>query len=274
MTSVPVFMYHSVADDPPPWIAPYTVSPGAFVEQLDRLSDSGRTVIPLSQLVDAMCDGAPLPPGPAVLTFDDGYADFHHTVFPELARRGLPATLYVTTGAVNGESSLPPADMLTWGQIRTLDASGVEIGGHSRTHPQLDTLPRRMLSDEIDGCRRTLEDVLGHTVRTYAYPSSYSDGRVRQSVRAAGWTSACAGANAFSSPHDDPFRIARLTVLADTGSEVFQGWVDGRGARRAPFHERPRTTAWRLYRRVRARLGSPVGGPPSAPSRSRDGQGQ
>lgn len=271
MAPVPVFLYHAVSDDPPSWIAPFTVTPAAFAEQLTRLVDSGRVVIPLSRLVDAILHGAaPLPPRPAVLTFDDGFADFADTVFPELVGRGLPAVLYITTGAVRTpgaaqESLLPPSDMLTWNQIRSLDEAGVEIGGHSRTHPQLDALPRQMLSDEIDGCRRTLEDELGHAVHSYAYPHGYSDQRVRRCVREAGWTSACAVANAFSCAHDDPLRIARLTVRADTPPEVFQDWLDGRGARRAPFHELPQTTAWRLYRRTRGRLGSPVGGPPSSP---------
>ncbi|OUD01580.1 polysaccharide deacetylase family protein [Streptomyces swartbergensis] len=276
MTPVPVFVYHAVADDPPGWIAPFTVGPRVFAEQLDRLAAGGRTVIPLAQLVDALCNGGGLPPRPAVLTFDDGFADFWRAVVPELTKRDLPATLYITTGAVRtsgtgtGDSLLPPADMLTWRQIRTLDDAGVEIGGHSRTHPQLDTLPLRGLTDEIDGCRRTLEDELGHKVRTYAYPHGYSDSRVRRNVREAGWSSACAVGNAFSSPNDNPFRIARLTVRADTPLDVFQDWVGGRGARTAPFHERPQTTAWRLYRRARSRLGSPVGGLSSAPSRSHE----
>ncbi|MGW5133806.1 polysaccharide deacetylase family protein [Streptomyces sp. NPDC004135] len=269
MTAVPVFMYHAVTDDPPAWIAPFTVRPGVFAEQLDRLASGGRTVISMARLVDAMRYGASLPPRPAVLTFDDGFADFWDSVLPELARRNLPATLYITTEAVRtsggegGETVLPPADMLTWWQIRTLEEWGVEIGGHSRTHPQLDTLPADRLRDEIHGCRRQLENALGHSVHAFAYPHGYSDRRVRQCVREAGWTSACAVANAFSSLCADPFRIARLTVRADTGPDVFEEWVDGKGARTAPFPEQPQTTVWRLYRRLRARMGSPVGGPPT-----------
>ncbi|MFF8673324.1 polysaccharide deacetylase family protein [Streptomyces sp. NPDC015242] len=274
MTSVPVFLYHAVTDNPPAWIAPFTVRPARFAAQLDRLTAAGRTVIPLAELVAAMRHGTSLPSRPAVLTFDDGFADFWRSVYPQLATRGFPATLYITTGAVRtpggsaGESLLPPADMLSWRQIRTLDVAGVEIGGHSRTHPQLDTFPRRKLVDEIVGCRETLENELGHRVSTFAYPHGYSDARVRRDVHAAGWGSACEVGNAFSSPRDNPFRISRLTVRADTPIGVFQDWVDGRGARTAPFRERPRTRAWRLYRRARSRLGTPVGGPPSEPRRS------
>lgn len=196
-----------------------------------------------------------------MLTFDDGFADFYWTVAPSLSAREWPATLFVTTGAVHppgGEpegSLLPPAPMLTWRQIATLDALGVEIGGHSRTHPELDTLAGRRLCDEIGGCKRQLEDVLGHPVSAFAYPHGYSSVAVRRKVQKAGWSSACAGGNALSSPVDDPLRISRLVVAADISSERFQGWLEGRGVPVAPLPERLRARGWRYYRRLRAELG-------------------
>lgn len=268
MTPVCVFLYHSVSRDPPRWIAPFTVSPGDFAEQLDRIAESGRTVVPLSRLVSALYGGPRLPPRCAVLTFDDGFADFYWTVAPQLTARGLPATLYVTTGAVHTPgadcdgSLLPPAPMLTWRQISTLDACGVEIGGHSLTHPQLDALTAARIHHEVAGSKQRLEDVLGHRVSAFAYPHGYSSTMVRREVRAAGWTSATAMENAFSSAADDPLRIARLTVRADTPPDVFRRWTEGEGAPVAPFREHARTRSWRMYRRVRAALGLPVGGRP------------
>ncbi|MFF3067988.1 polysaccharide deacetylase family protein [Kitasatospora sp. NPDC057904] len=271
MSAVPVFLYHSVADDPPSWIAPFTVSPRAFAEQLDRIADSGLTVVPLHRLVAALHGGPRLPPHAAVLTFDDGFEDFFWTVAPQLADRGLPATLFVTTGAVHPPggapegSLLPPAPMLTWRQITNLDVlGGVEIGGHSRTHAQLDTLSWGALDAEIGYCKRQLEEVLGHGVDSFAYPHGYSSAVVRRRLREYGWSSGCAVRDAFSSAADDPLRIARLTVRADTAPEVFHRWTLGQGARVAPYPEPVRTRAWRGYRRLRAGLGRPVGGPAGA----------
>ncbi|GAA3003806.1 hypothetical protein GCM10020229_14720 [Kitasatospora albolonga] len=268
MTVVPVYLWHSVSEDPPSWIAPWTVTPRAFAEQLDRIADSGRTVVPLHRLVSALRGGPALPENCAVLTFDDGFADFYWTAVQQLTDRGLPATLFVTTGAVHppggpaSGSLLPPARMLNWRQVVTLDACGVEIGAHTRTHPQLDTLPGRWLPGEIVGCRRELEDVLGHQVLSFAYPHGYSSPSVRRQVALAGFTSACAVGNAFSSGNDDPLRIARLMVRADTTPEHFRRWSDGEGAPVAPFPEHLRTKGWRYYRRLRAAVGRPVGGPP------------
>ncbi|MFC1420354.1 polysaccharide deacetylase family protein [Streptacidiphilus cavernicola] len=267
--AVPVFLYHSVSDDPPPWIAPFTVSPRVFAEQLDRIADAGLTVVPLRRLVAALRGGPVLPPRSAVLTFDDGFADFYWTVTPLLTDRDLPATLYVTTGAVHPPggtargSLLPPAPMLNWRQIATLDACGIEIGGHTRTHPQLDTLPGRKLCDEVFGCKRDLEELLSHPVESFAHPHGYSNASVRRKVQKAGWSSATSVGYAFSSPADNALRISRLMVRADTPAEQFQAWTEGWGAPVAPYPERLRTRGWRAYRRVSAGLGRPVGGPPT-----------
>ncbi|MGW5612214.1 polysaccharide deacetylase family protein [Streptomyces sp. NPDC003877] len=269
---VPVFVYHSVSADPPAWIAPFTVSPRVFAGQLDLMADHGLQVVPLRRLVAALRGGPPLPARPAVLTFDDGFADFHTTVAPLLAARGLPATLYVTTGALGGAASRPPesgsllpsAPMLTWRQVRELD-SCVEIGGHTRTHPQLDALPRQAAREEIEGCKARLEDVLGHRVGAFAYPHGYNDRAVRRLVAEAGWTSAAAVRYGFSSVADEVLRIARLMVRADTSRERFLAWVRGTGAPVAPFPERARTRAWRHYRRLRAGLDHPY--PVLTPSR-------
>jgi peptidoglycan/xylan/chitin deacetylase (PgdA/CDA1 family) len=267
--AVPVFLYHSVTEDPVPWIAPFTVSPRTFAEQLDRIADAGLTVVPLRRLVAALRGGPTLPPRSAVLTFDDGFADFYWTVTPVLTDRELPATLYVTTGAVHPPggtargSLLPPATMLNWRQITTLDACGIEIGGHTRTHPQLDTLPGRQVCDEVSGCKQDLEDLLSHPVEAFAYPHGYSSPSVRRKVQRAGWSSAASVGYAFSSPADCALRISRLMVRADTPAEQFRAWTEGGGAPVAPYPERLRTRGWRAYRRLRAGIGRPVGGPPT-----------
>jgi peptidoglycan/xylan/chitin deacetylase (PgdA/CDA1 family) len=264
VTTVPILLYHSVTDEPADWIAPFTVAPRVFAEQLDRLRDSGMSVVPLRRLVAAIRGGPALPSRAAVLTFDDGFADFYWTVAPLLAAREMPATLFVTTGAVHppgGRASgslLPPAQMLNWRQVAGLSALGVEIGGHSCTHPQMDTLPGKRMCVEVVRCKQDLEDALGHEVHSFAYPHGYNSAAVRRKVQRAGWDCACAVANALSSTSDDTLRLARLTVRPDTPPELFQAWLEGRGAPKAPFPEALSTRGWRAYRRLLARLGRPL----------------
>ncbi|HZQ14686.1 MAG TPA: polysaccharide deacetylase family protein [Pseudolabrys sp.] len=75
----------------------------AFRRQLDAF-EREFTIVDPQQVLDA-ANGAELPDGALLLTFDDGYADHYDTVFPLLTERGhrgvfFPATLPLAEGRV------------------------------------------------------------------------------------------------------------------------------------------------------------------------------
>lgn len=86
---------------------------------------------------------------------------FEHTQRTSIARQialhaGLPAT-----------SDL----MMTRMELRTLQASGAEIGAHTHTHPILERLPDTLARAEIERGKCELESILGSPVRVFAYPN-------------------------------------------------------------------------------------------------------
>lgn len=251
--AIPILLYHAVTETPSEWIAPFSATPAAFANHLDLVVASGRVPLTVSQFVDARGVAGGLPPNPVVITFDDGFADTAHTAVPLLQDRGLTGTVYVTTGFVGGDS---PDPMISRSQLADLAAAGIEIGAHSHSHPQLDTLPLADAEAEIVSSRRWLEDVLGQPVRTFAYPHGYSSPAIRRMVARLGFGSCCAVRNALSSATDDRFSLARLMVRSTTTPDQVAAWLAGRGAPVAPFRESPRTTGWRAYRRTRAALRS------------------
>jgi len=257
MTIIPILLYHSVSATPAGWIAPFTVTPRAFTRHLDAVIESGRTAMTVSQLREVVLSGRNPPPRPVLLTFDDGFADFVQ-VSEVLASRGLPSTLYVTTGALRGRGlpdpdlALPPDDMLSWSQMGELGERGVEIGAHTHTHPQLDVLPPRAADEEIRRSKHLLEDALGRAVTSFAYPHGFHSRREVGLVQDAGYTSACAVMNSLSSDTDRPFALARLTVRADTDISLFRAWLAGGRARTAPYPEKVTTRAWRFYRKFQS----------------------
>jgi peptidoglycan/xylan/chitin deacetylase (PgdA/CDA1 family) len=255
MTTIPILLYHSVSRSPESWIAPYTVTPEMFARQLDAIVDRRLTPMTISALNAAVRGDRPLPERPVAITFDDGFSDFTGAA-AMLDDRGMPSTLYVTTGAMRGRSArpadmaIPPAAMLHWSDLIDLHHLGVEVGSHTHTHPQLDTLPPRTVADEVRRSKGLLEDVLGHPVPAFAYPHGFHSARTRRIVADAGHTSAAAVMDALSSDRDHAYSLARLTVKSDTTVAAFGAWLDGRGARIAPFPESLRTRAWRTYRRT------------------------
>ena len=253
----PVLLYHSVRDQPTGQFGPYTVSRSQLATHLEQVTDLGFSTLTVGQLIAQRAAGQPLPERTAVITFDDGFADFADNAWPELTQRGLAATLYVTAGTVGRRSEwLTPLGagdlaMLDRSQLRDLAADGCEIGAHSMSHPQLDCLTRPAATAEIRQSKDVLEQALGQTVDTFAYPHGYHNKAVKQLVAAAGYTSAAAVRNALSPADDDAFALARVTVMSYFGPERIADVLTGRGAPTARPGERWRTRLWRQERRRR-----------------------
>jgi len=79
---------------------------------------------------------------------------------------------------------------LTWDGLRSLAERGVEIGSHTRTHPNLRTLSDDELRDELRTSREEIEDELGRPCTSLAYPYGQFDERVRRATERAGYESA------------------------------------------------------------------------------------
>ena len=101
-----VLRYHALTPDASPvvYAAPdVCLSADAFRVQMAFVKRA-YTVVPLDVLVDAVVRGGALPPRALAITFDDGYADNHRLGLPVLRALGLPATVYVATGATDGRA--------------------------------------------------------------------------------------------------------------------------------------------------------------------------
>jgi peptidoglycan/xylan/chitin deacetylase (PgdA/CDA1 family) len=259
---VPVLLYHSIHDRPLGEFGPFTVGRDQFIGHLDRLTALGVRVLSLTELLAHRTTGAALPARSVVITFDDGFADFADHAWPELHRRGLPVTLYVTAGTVGGRSVwLAPVGaqatpMLTSGQLRELADAGCDIGAHSMTHPELDCLDVDRARAEIRQSKDVLEQLLQRPVPGFAYPHGYHDRAVKRLVTEAGFAHAAAVRNALSPVDDDPFALARVTVMADDDADRIERIVLGQGVPTAQPRERLRTVVWRQVRRVRGRSAS------------------
>src|SRR4051812_32277945 len=166
MTVVSILLYHSVSESPSAALRPFSLSPDAFRSHADAIAESGVEALSVSDYVHRRSAGT-LPARPAVITFDDGFADFAEHALPVLEERGLPATLFVTTGFLEGcpggrVSARPDDPMLSWSQLRELDARGIELGAHTHGHPHLDTLSPPAARAEIERSKALLENELGH----------------------------------------------------------------------------------------------------------------
>ncbi len=254
-TPVPILMYHAISEHPAAATFRLSVRPDMLAAQLALLRRQGFTTLTFTSLGAALRGDGVLPARPIVLTFDDGYADFHREALPVLARYGCTATLFVTTGWVAdaGEhaAGTPLDHMLGWSQIDEVFAAGIEVAAHSHSHAQLDQLSDVALTHELSLSKALLENRLGQEVPSLAYPYGYSSVRVRAAVRGAGYRYAAAVANATMRPQADPFALPRLTIRRATSLDTFRRILNGQSIPRIFLADRALTAGWAVVRRSR-----------------------
>lgn len=207
---VPILGYHSigaVADE-------YTVPLPVFEQQLDWLKAEGFATVSVHDLVE----GAPRPRRSIILTFDDGKEDAVRLVLPALRKRGMRASFFVITGFVGKPG------YLSWDDVRTLVAAGMEIGSHSVDHRRLTELPEDQAREELLASKQALELELRRPAEAFAYPYNSTSSALSRQAEEAGYRAAVAGsahgnANRFSLYR---FSVTGKTSVADFRTAAMQ----------------------------------------------------
>jgi peptidoglycan/xylan/chitin deacetylase (PgdA/CDA1 family) len=189
-----VLAYHGVgearpADDPKRLV----VSTERLVSHVRLLQRRGYGFFTAEELLDA---GGPRA-GTAVLTFDDGFADWLTDALPVLEQLNVRATFYVCPGLFGEHAPWVFGEhgrLLDEDGVRALHEAGMELGAHSLTHPDLRTLDDAALARELRESKVAVERITGVACRTFAYPYGLYDQRVAVAVRDAGYELAFAWA--------------------------------------------------------------------------------
>lgn len=159
----------------------------------------------------AIAGRQPLPPRPALITFDDGYRSVWSIAAPILAAHRLPAVVFACSEPMErrtllwfdamasreGEAAVEPwksrdydswlascvasavhvADedpraLMTADDLAALSRQpGIEIGAHTTRHPILSHATRAAQRAEIADCKAALERWTSRSVRAFAYPN-------------------------------------------------------------------------------------------------------
>ena len=177
---LPVLMYHRICDDPEDGVAPYyrvNTSPSVFRQHLRQLASEGYQTMGLAKLAGMLSRQEPLAPKTVVITFDDGFRDFHTEAFPALREFHFSATVFLPTAFIQGERRcFKGTECLTWDEVRELRQAGIEFGSHSVNHPKLVELGWPEIERELRDSKDQLEQQLAEKVTTFAYPYAFPQG--------------------------------------------------------------------------------------------------
>jgi glycosyltransferase involved in cell wall biosynthesis len=212
----PILMYHSIAEHRK-GASRYVLPVRRFERQMRWLKLRGYKVIDLEELVSSLLEHR-LPPEKAiVITFDDGYVDNRELAAPILERMGFPATFFLVSAAENGarrtgSERFSGRPVMAPSEAKDLVGSGMRIGAHTRTHPDLTALAPPQVEDEVIGSRADLEKALGVPVIMFSYPYGKANPEIKNAVRNAGFLAACGVISGRSRLAADPYELKRLEV--------------------------------------------------------------
>jgi peptidoglycan/xylan/chitin deacetylase (PgdA/CDA1 family) len=170
-----------------------------------------------------------------MLTVDDGYVDNLELMLPVLKKYDFKAVVYVVTGETfnrwdvenpeNPEKSVP---LMNAEQVKQLAESGhIEVGGHTLSHPKLNTLTDDEQRFEIIENKKALEATLGKPLTSFAYPFGEHNQASKQIAKDAGYQYAVATNSGPLAFHQDPHQIRRIAIFPKT--DVFGLWRKVRG---------------------------------------------
>lgn len=180
---VGVLVWHDVLPRRQVW---FDTPLAIFKAQMEAIHRGHFQVVSLDALKEHLTRGAPLPPRPLVITFDDNNRGIYRYAFPLLKQYGYPATLFVHSDYVGVTTSKEHCD---WTELAEMQRSGL-IGIQSLTAshpPDIRRLPDALMLKELGDSRAAIQKRLGKPVYAFVYPEDNYDERAARLVRKAGY---------------------------------------------------------------------------------------
>jgi peptidoglycan/xylan/chitin deacetylase (PgdA/CDA1 family) len=170
----------------------------------------------LGDVVEKLKNNEKFPRKQVVLSFDDGFDDLYEHAFPSLAEMSIPAIIYLVTdrteNAWDSKTGLRPLKLLSHDRISEMSRHGIVFGSHTRTHKNLTQCTDDQLLNEVVNSRKIIEDMLGLEVKHFCYPYGAVNQRVADTVKQAGYKTACTTKKGSVYLNSNPFMLPRLTI--------------------------------------------------------------
>lgn len=216
---------------------PFAVSPSDFERHMSRLRMENR-VADHAQLLGYARGAAEREDNACLITIDDGMASTYFEALPILLEYRIPAVIYVSSALIGRDVPGLPERYMNWNELRQIADTGlITIGSHAHTHRSLGSMSPMEAKDEIVRSRAVLEDGLGISVQTFAYPFGTRgdfNSQTRSALDGAGFESGFISMHGYVAPGSDPLALPRIKVEGGESDLLFS--LISRGA----------TVPWRL----------------------------
>ncbi|MCE5316584.1 MAG: polysaccharide deacetylase family protein [Parachlamydia sp.] len=154
------------------------------------------------------------------LTFDDAFCSAYEQVFPLLKQHQIEATFYIDTIALGRPGQINEA------QLMELSRAGHEIGSHTHSHPHLNALTYRQITQELQDSKMRLEKIIGKPVHHFAPPFGEANATVLAHIKRHFQSSRSVKPGFNTKGNFDPFFIRVRNIFSTTRLSEVNEWLD------------------------------------------------
>jgi GT2 family glycosyltransferase/peptidoglycan/xylan/chitin deacetylase (PgdA/CDA1 family) len=206
-----VLLYHHVGvPTPETKNLSLTIATAKFRRQARWLRWRGYEGITPAQWLAWYFAGEPIPNKPVMITFDDAYADIAEHALPVVEEYGLRGAVFVITRRTASSNVWDGLPVMTMSQVQQWATRGIEIGAHTRTHPDLTAVSADLAANEVIGSKEDLMEA-GLTPLSFAYPYGSFDDQARKTVDGV-FPLAFTCEEGLNDLHTDPLLLRRTMV--------------------------------------------------------------
>jgi len=173
-----VLYYHAVPNE----------QRGNFARQMDLLLRFSKPV--RSESIEPLESGHHV-----AVVFHDAFVSVCDNALPELAKRGIPSTVFVPSGFlgqrqgwIKDTTHSDYAELVVDAvRLKSLDEKVVSIGSHTVTHVDLSLLSENEAREQLGRSKIELETLLGRPVNLFAFPYGGCTKALTELAREAGY---------------------------------------------------------------------------------------
>ncbi len=183
-----ILQYHHVSQHTP---ASTSISPQQFIKHLELIESQGFQVLPLPYIIQRLKEKKAFTQKTLAITFDDGYLSIYKNAFPELKKRQLPFTIFVSPQAIDRQFG----NSLSWGQLKEMQNHGATVANHSYAHLHLLATEKnespaqwlQRLHIDFKTSQQRLKDELSINNTLFAYPYGEFNQALKNQLKALGY---------------------------------------------------------------------------------------
>ena len=230
---IPVLTYHHFSAETTD--NSLIVNPDLFDQQMKYLHDQGYTTLSDADLVQIYSGKMDVPQNPVLITIDDGYESNYKLAYPILKKYNMKATVFLIVSRIfDVHRETLPYNFLDWTEVKEMSDSGlISFQSHTNnmhfmdsannlgaiTHPMVwkgvqetkEMYDKRVL-DDLTLAKLTLEQKLGKSVVSFAYPFGHYNKHTEELVKQAGYKFSFSVKSGSNSIVNGPYILKRASV--------------------------------------------------------------